>query len=81
MLELNTEVAGNMNEFVPYDGLYYQINEADGKFFCLIFAEGEDIAVWKTETFENPQLAISDVKRIIDEFNEYFGAGNNLDNA
>jgi hypothetical protein len=80
MLELNTEEGGNMKELVPYDGLYYQLSEADGKFFCLIFTEGENIAVWKTETFENPQLAISDVKRIIDEFNEYFWVGKNLDN-
>ena len=70
ILELNTEVGGDMNELVPYDGLYYQLNEAKGKFFCLIFAEGEDIAVLKTPTFESAELAISDVKRTIDEFSE-----------
>ena len=70
-----------MNELVPYEGLYYQLIEADGKFFCVIFAEGEDIPVWKTKVFENPELAISDAKSTIDEFNEYSGTGNNLDNA
>ena len=59
-----------MNELVPYDGLNYQLIEVKGKFFCLIFAEGEDIAVLKTPTFESAELAISDVKRTIDEFSE-----------
>ncbi len=72
---------GNMNELVPYDGLYYQLNEAKGKFFCVIFAEGEDIAVLKTPTFESAGLAISDAIRIIDEFNDNTRAGNNLDVA
>jgi hypothetical protein len=67
-----------MNKLVPYDGLYYHLNAADGEFFCVIFTEGEDVAIWKTNTFENPELAIADVKRIIDEFNEYYGLGNNL---
>jgi hypothetical protein len=70
-----------MNELVPYDGLYYQLNEAKGKFFCVIFAEGEDIAVLKTPTFESAGLAISDAIRIIDEFNDNTRAGNNLDVA
>ncbi len=76
MLELNTDVGANMNELVPYEGLYYQLIEAKGKFFCVIIAEGEDVAVWKSKIFENPELAITDAKRFIDEFNEHSGAVN-----
>ena len=72
---------GNMNELVPYEGLYYQLNEADGKFFCVVIAEGEDVAVWKTKMFENPELAIFDAIKFIDEFNDNTRAGNNLDVA
>jgi hypothetical protein len=75
---LKTEVGGNMNELVPYNGLFYQLNEAGGEFSCVIFAEGEDVAIWKTDTFENPELAISEVKGIIDEFNEYTKDNNDL---
>ena len=69
-----------MNELVLYEGLYYQLIEAKGKFFCVIIAEGEDVAVWKSRIFEKPELAISDAKRFIVEFNEHSGAVN-LENA
>ncbi len=70
-----------MNELVPYEGLYYQLIEADGKFFCVVIAEAEDVAVWKTKMFENPELAIFDAIRFIDEFNDNARVANNLDIA
>ena len=70
-----------MNELVPYEGLYYQLIEAKGKFFCVVIAEGEDVAVWKSRIFEKPELAIFDAIKFIDEFNDITRAGNNLDNA
>ncbi len=69
-----------MNELVPYEDLYYQLIEAKGKFFCLIFAEREDIAVLKTPTFESAEPAIFDAIRFIDEFNEH-SRTDTLDNA
>ena len=60
-----------MSNITKYREIVYELREKQGKYYCLIFADEEGTALYKTGYFSSATRAVSRAKKYIDDYHGY----------
>ncbi len=60
-----------MSNIIKYREIVYELREKQGKYYCLIFADKEGTALYKTGYFSSATRAVSRAKKYIDDYHGY----------
>jgi hypothetical protein len=60
-----------MSNINNYGEIVYELKEKQGKYYCVIYADEERTALYRTGYFSSATAAVSRAKKFIDDYHGY----------